>query len=81
MSGVTTEKWGGELADVLYTYTSSGQIKVEPKADIKERLGRSPDVGEAFLLSLMEDCQRIDRASEDRYRRARNRASTSSWAS
>lgn len=27
------------------------------------------------------NCQRIDRASEDRYRRARNRASTSSWAS
>jgi phage terminase large subunit len=71
---------GGELADVLYTYTSSGQIKVEPKADIKERLGRSPDVGEAFLLSLMEDCQRIDRSSEDRYSRARNRANPSAWA-
>jgi hypothetical protein len=71
---------GAELADVLYSYTSAGQIKVEPKADIKERLGRSPDVGEALLLSLMEDCQRIDRASEDRYRRARNRASGSAWA-
>ena len=71
---------GGELADVLYSYTSAGQIKVEPKADIKERLGRSPDVGEALLLSLMEDCQLIDIASADRYRRARQRSQGSAWA-
>jgi len=71
---------GGELADVLYGFTSAGQIKVEPKQDIKERLGRSPDVGEAFLLSLMEDCQLIDLASSDRYRRATARASGSAWA-
>lgn len=50
---------GGELADVLYGYTSNGQIKVESKADIKDRLGRSPDLGEAFLLSLMEDCELV----------------------
>lgn len=48
---------GGELADVLFGYTSAGQIKVESKDDIKDRLGRSPDEGEAFLLSLMEDAQ------------------------
>lgn len=70
---------GAELADILYSYTSAGQIKVESKADIKERLGRSPDAGEAFLLSLMEDCQRIERDT-DRYRRARGRATGSAWA-
>jgi hypothetical protein len=47
---------GGELADVMFGYTSAGQIKVESKDDIKDRLGRSPDEGEALLLSLMEDC-------------------------
>ena len=72
---------GGELGDVLYGFTSSGQIKVEGKDDIKERLGRSPDVGEAFLLSLMEDCQPIDNlARADRYRRARHNATQSAWA-
>lgn len=71
---------GGELADVLYGYTSAGQIKVEPKHDIKERLGRSPDVGESLLLSLMEDCQVIDIASADRYRRARSRVEATAWA-
>jgi hypothetical protein len=54
---------GAELADVLYSFTSSGLIKVESKDDIKERLGRSPDIGEAFLLSLVEDCQSIHAGS------------------
>jgi hypothetical protein len=71
---------GGELADVLYSFTSAGQIKVEPKDDIKERLGRSPDVGESFLLSLMRDCVLIDVARHDRYRRASARAGGSAWA-
>lgn len=76
----SNDQIGGELADVLYGYTSAGQIKVEPKHDIKERLGRSPDVGESLLLSLMEDCQVIDIASADRYRRARSRVEASAWA-
>lgn len=71
---------GGELADVLYSFTSAGQIKVESKDDIKERLGLSPDKGEAFLLSLMEDCQLISREAGDRYRRARSRSEGSLWA-
>jgi hypothetical protein len=72
---------GAELADVLYGFTSAGQIKVEPKHDIKERLGRSPDVGESLLLSLMEDCQVIDRSAGDRYARGRSgRGGVSAWA-
>lgn len=53
----TIAEIGAELADVMYGFTSSGQIKVESKDDIKERLGRSPDAGEAFLLTLMEDSE------------------------
>jgi hypothetical protein len=71
---------GAELGDITFTYTSAGQIKVEPKQDIKERLGRSPDVGESLLLSLMEDCEPINIAEMDRYRRARTRATESQWA-
>jgi hypothetical protein len=71
---------GAELADVLYSYTSAGKIKVESKDDIKERLGRSPDIGEAFLLSLMEDARLIDTVAQDRYRRARARAGVCAWA-
>lgn len=72
---------GAELADILFSYTSAGQIKVEPKDDIKERLGRSPDVGEAFLLTLMRDCLVIRPEMTDRYRRARARAAEGqAWA-
>jgi hypothetical protein len=71
---------GGELGDILYSFTSNGQIKVESKDDIKERLGRSPDVGEAFLLSLMHDCQPVSEDRADRYRRARARTDTQRWA-
>jgi hypothetical protein len=72
---------GGELADVMFSYTSAGQIKVESKDDIKERLGRSPDVGEAFLLSLIRDCQVIPDVYSDRYKRARARTGgQTAWA-
>lgn len=71
---------GSELGDILFGYTSAGQIKVESKDQIKERLGRSPDVGEAFLLSLMRDCMVIPDDRSDRYRRARARQSVSAWA-
>lgn len=71
---------GAELADVTYGYTSNGQIKVERKDDIKERLGRSPDVGEALLLSLMEECEALPDDRADRYRRARSRTEESLWA-
>lgn len=71
---------GAELGDILYSFTSAGQIKVEPKQDLKERLGRSPDVGEGFLLSLMGENVLIDVHRDDRYRRARSRAGGSAWA-
>ncbi len=71
---------GAELGDVLYGFTSAGQIKVESKQDIKDRLGRSPDVGEAFLLSLMTDSEVIRVGEDDRYRRARSRVLESAWA-
>jgi hypothetical protein len=77
---VTDRQIGGELGDILYGFTSAGQIKVEGKADIKDRIGQSPDIGEAFLLSLMSECQPIRPEEHDRYRRARSRMTESAWA-
>jgi hypothetical protein len=71
---------GAELGDVMFSYTSSGQIKVEAKDQIKERLGRSPDIGEALLLSLMVDCEPLPDDRSDRYRRARATQQVSAWA-
>jgi hypothetical protein len=48
------------LADLTaprYQVTASG-IKVEPKEDIAERIGRSPDVGDALVLAHWGDRRR-----------------------
>lgn len=41
-----------DLAAPGWGYMSTGKIKVEKKDDIKDRLGRSPDHGDAFVLSM-----------------------------
>jgi hypothetical protein len=43
-----------ELRDILFSYLPNGKIKLEPKQDTKERLGRSPDGGDAFVLTFAE---------------------------
>ena len=40
-----------QLLPVMYEGKPDGSVMVEPKADIKERMGRSPDDADAFLLS------------------------------
>ena len=35
-----------------YAIDSSGRVKVEPKADTRLRLGRSPDDADALLLAF-----------------------------
>jgi phage terminase large subunit len=41
-----------ELSAPLYTFTSTGKIVVESKADMKKRGLRSPDMADAFLLTF-----------------------------
>jgi len=41
-----------DLAAIKYMVTSKGQIAIEKKDDTKKRLGRSPDLGDAFVLGL-----------------------------
>jgi hypothetical protein len=48
----------GELLDDLaaprYAFTSLGQQRLEDKADTKQRLGRSPDYGDALALTFAD---------------------------
>ena len=43
----------GSITAPKYKYGPKGQLKIEPKEDIKKRLGRSPDEAEALMLALM----------------------------
>jgi hypothetical protein len=49
-----------DIQDIRYEYTPTGKIKIEGKDDMKERLGFSPDIGDALCLTF---------AAEGRYRR------------
>lgn len=46
------DKLTGDLTAPKYTYTSKGQIKVESKDELRKRLGRSTDGGDAVGLAL-----------------------------
>jgi len=46
------DRLSGELTAILFSYTSAGKIKVESKADMKARLGHSPDVADALMLAF-----------------------------
>ena len=41
----------GELTAIKFKYTSKGQIQIEAKEEMKERIGRSPDVADALMLA------------------------------
>jgi hypothetical protein len=58
-----------ELRDVLFSYLPNGKIKLEPKQDTKERLGRSPDGADAFVLTFAESDMLLDSegSRRDRY--------------
>lgn len=43
-----------EIRDILFSYLPNGKIKLEPKEDTKERLGRSPDLADAFVLTFAD---------------------------
>lgn len=42
----------GDLTAPRIKYTSSGKIGIEPKDEIRKRLGRSPDSGDALAMAL-----------------------------
>ena len=57
-----------ELTAPTYTFTSSGKIVVEQKSDVKARIRKSPDLADAFLLTLaVRDRSREYAGPRDRY--------------
>ncbi len=47
-----TEETADDLSAAEYKVRVDGKIVIEPKEDIKERLGRSPGKGDALLLTF-----------------------------
>lgn len=45
-------KLAADLTNIKFSYTSKGQIKLEAKDEIKKRIGRSPDRGDALAIAL-----------------------------
>lgn len=43
-----------QLLETRYSHDLKGRVKVEPKDDIRERLGRSPDNADALLLAYYQ---------------------------
>ena len=41
-----------DIQDIHYEYNPKGQIKIEKKEDMKERLGFSPDIGDALCCTF-----------------------------
>jgi hypothetical protein len=41
-----------DIQDIHYDYTPVGKIKIEDKAEMKKRLGFSPDIGDALCLTF-----------------------------
>ncbi|MDD6087767.1 MAG: terminase family protein [Desulfovibrionaceae bacterium] len=46
------EALAGDLSAIRYFYDSTGKMKLESKEDIKARIGRSPDLGDALALTF-----------------------------
>lgn len=52
-------KLATELMAIEHSYTSTGQIQIETKANIKKKLGHSPDQADALALSYARPLCRI----------------------
>jgi len=54
--GALSHEWHddliGDLTQIKYKYKGDQTIALEPKADLKKRIGRSPDFGDALALAL-----------------------------
>lgn len=55
-----------DLVSMTYKMTSAGQLQAERKQDVKKRLGRSPDRGDALVM-LLEPARQSALIVEDRF--------------
>lgn len=70
-----------ELTAPTYEFSSSGKLLIESKDDQKKRLGLSPDLADALVLTMAGGLDRVEENVNDRYRRKRSRHGGSSWMS
>ena len=60
---------------------SSGKVKIEKKDDIRERLGRSPDIADALLLAFFDGTGNPEMADpRDAYKNADLQRPTSAYS-
>lgn len=60
------DEMAADLVSVKYKMTSSGQIQAERKEEVKKRLGRSPDRGDALVMLLEpQTASKLIQPSED----------------
>lgn len=71
-----------ELRDILFSFLPNGKIKLEPKQDTKERLGRSPDAADAFVLTFADQDVLLMEAEyrKSRYQKPASGGNGSPWA-
>jgi len=63
-----TDKMQTDLVTTKRMYSSLGQTKLEPKDDVKARIGRSPDGGDALALTFAEPVSNeVDSYWEDNF--------------
>ena len=46
------DKLKAQLADIRYTYNGKGQLQIESKEDAKARGSKSPDIGDAVMMTF-----------------------------
>jgi len=68
-----------EISDVTYEVDPGGKVVVEPKDKMKERVGKSPDLADAFVLTFGGGLEKIEEHAIDRYRRASRNRRKRSW--
>jgi phage terminase large subunit len=71
----------GELTGPKYAINSLGKLKVEAKDDMKKRIGWSPDLADAFVLTFAGGLDPIEREEHQRYRARFKRKPQGSWMS
>jgi hypothetical protein len=55
-----------ELAEVKYFYNAKGKYQIEPKEDIKERLGRSPNRADSFVQNVWLQREAVPISGKDK---------------
>lgn len=70
-----------ELTAPTYSFSLSNKTVIESKDDQKKRLGSSPDLADAFVLTMAGGLDRVDEHQQDRYARKTRRYGGASWMS